>query len=250
MHIIIILLVVFIFVLYMTYSVNEEGFEVITRTCTTKTTTDPSFTCANNEYVSEVQSTYDSTAKTTSYTYKCCPVLKGLQGEPGTPGEPGDKGPTGPTGSQGDQGPVGKIGDKGPAGPSGNDAKNGERGLMGPTGPDGERGPKGPDATMPTSGEIINVGPTGPIGDPGPQGDQGLIGPVGAESIYVKDTAAKNAALIDDTGELTDLIKRTIQLAAIHRNAQNVLDEDDDVVYINDYVTPSMMQGVEYDISM
>lgn len=249
------LLIIIVIVLFITYHYNREGFETIenkNRKCTTKTATDPIFTCATGEYVSKVA--YDGK----KYTYTCCPVLVGQQGPDGLQGLPGLDGNVGPQGIQGPRGLPGAPGEKGPTGPKGVSGPKGVKGykgrpgLKGPRGAPGENAVLDPDmiAKIGKDGMIAQMGPQGPTGDKGPQGPAGNAGSPGMNYIKPND----NEQILEDvdyrveSDRVSDSVERTIQLTALQRNAQNMLSSlsEPDNYTQKCPVSPALAQGNEF----
>jgi hypothetical protein len=230
------LLIILIIVLFITHRYNCEGFKTTAtgaaatkadRECTIKATTDSTYSCAANEYISKIA------LNGTTTTYMCCPVLTGLTGPDGMQGAKGltgNVGPRGPPGIQGIQGPPGDRGEDGPKGLSGPKGKKGAKGAPGQRGP---RGTPGINAelnpliikNMAADGSITQVGPEGPMGDDGPEGPAGDTGPAGLNYIKPND----NELILDkidyevDSDRISDAVDRTIQLVALQRNAKNML---------------------------
>jgi hypothetical protein len=173
-------IVIFIIILLYTYK-YKEGFVA---TCTKKVTTPAatfnshSFTCAENEYLSQIQRQNVENAvngNDKQYTYTCCidPDMDGKIGPSGDEGAIGLQGNAGPPGDKGKQGEKGIPGPIGPAGPEG------------PIGPEGDQGPRGPSGPDEISGKTTPMkpirGPKGPRGNRGIRGAEGPQGEVGPE---------------------------------------------------------------------
>ena len=262
------LILILIIVLFITYY-QCEGFADVPvaeapiagkatadRTCTTKTTTDPTFSCAPTEYVSKV------TVDGASYTYTCCPVVKGMQGPDGDQGPRGANGADGPEGPPGPPGDKGPIGDKGPDGPKGPSGPKGKKGRKGKPGERGPRGLPGIDALhdpkmlakMGPDGNITVVGPEGPVGDDGPEGPVGDTGPAGLN--YMKppeeEQILEDVDYDVDSERVSDAAERTISLVALQRNAQNMLSSlsDPTVYQASCPISPALAQGNEFTSQM
>jgi len=226
----------------------------VDRECTIKATTDSTYSCAPNEYITKIA------LNGTTTTYSCCPVLTGLTGPDGIQGLQGPKGTVGLRGPPGTPGLQGFPGDRGEDGPKG---LSGPKGKKGPKGPNGQRGPRGApglDAKldpnilkkMDKDGSITQVGPQGPIGDKGPAGPAGNTGPAGLN--YTKPN--ENELLLDDVDydidseNVSDALERTIQLVALQRKAKDMLSSlSEPRTYQQTCpVSPALAQGSEFSL--
>ena len=253
------LLIILIIVLFIAHRYKYEGFNTASspaakpdRECTIKATTDSTYSCAANEYISKIA------LNGTTTTYTCCPVLTGLTGPDGLQGLQGPPGNTGPRGLPGPPGLQGLPGDRGEDGPKGFSGPKGKKGPKGAPGKRGPRGAPGMDAklnpaiikNMAADGSITQVGPKGPIGDEGPQGQAGDTGPAGLNYIKPNDNELilENIDYQVDSDRVSDAVDRTIQLVALQRNAKNMLSSlsEPDTYQAMCPVSPALAQGNEF----
>ena len=250
------LLIILIIVLFITHRYKYEGFEEAAakpnRECTIKATTDSTYSCASNEYISKIA------LNGTTTTYSCCPILTGLTGPDGIQGMQGISGNVGPKGLPGTPGIQGLPGDRGEDGPKGFSGPKGKKGTKGAPGQRGSRGAPGMDAklnpsiikNMAADGSITQVGPEGPIGDEGQQGPAGDTGPAGLDYTKPNDNELilENIDYRVDSDRVSDAVDRTIQLVALQRNAKNMLSSlsEPDKFQATCPISPALAQGNEF----
>lgn len=224
----------------------------VDRECTIKATTDSTYSCAANEYITKIA------LNGTTTTYSCCPVLTGPTGPDGLQGLQGPAGITGPRGPPGTPGLQGLPGDRGEDGPKG---PSGPKGKKGPKGPNGQRGPRGAPGInaeldpniikkMDKDGTITQIGPVGPMGDEGPRGPPGNMGPAGLNYIKPNDNELilENVDYNIDSDRVSDAVERTINLVALQRSAKNMLSSlsEPDKYQKTCPVSPALVQGSEF----
>ena len=228
---------IIILIIILLYSYKyKEGFVAI---CTKKVTTPAasfnshSFTCAENEYLSQIQRKNVENpvnGNDKQYTYTCC-TDPDMDGKMGPSGDVGAIGPPGDAGPQGEKGKKGEKGNVGPIGPVGPD------GLIGPEGDQGPRGPSGPDEISGKKPPMKPIrGPKGPRGNRGPRGVEGPQGDVGPDYEHPTPDESKlqqiQHRITDST--LFNKNRRAMQLAR-----QDMEEEEEDN-------SPCCAQGKEF----
>ena len=235
---------IIILIIILLYSYKyKEGFVA---TCTKKVTTPAptfnshSFTCAENEYLSQMQRKNVENAvngNNKQYTYTCC-TDPDMDGKMGPEGDVGMIGPAGNIGRPGDKGKKGEKGSPGPIGPAGPD---------GPIGPEGDQGPRGPSGPDEVSGKKPPMkpirGPKGPRGNRGIRGVEGPQGDVGPEYESPTPNESKIQQIQHRNADsvLFNKNKRAMQLA--NQDIEEEVEEGEEEEEDN---TPSRAQGKEF----
>jgi hypothetical protein len=233
-------IVILIIILLYSYK-YKEGFIA---TCTKKVTTPAatfnshSFTCAENEYLSQIQRKNVENAvngNDKQYTYTCCtdPDMDGKMGPSGDVGAAGPAGDIGPPGEKGKQGEKGSLGPIGPVGPDG---------PMGPEGDQGPRGPSGPDEISGKKPPMKPIrGPKGPRGNRGPRGTEGPQGDVGPAYERPKPDESKFEQIQHRIADSVLFNKNRKSIPFAHQLKEEEEEEEEE-----EEDTPSRAQGKEF----